>query len=125
MSPGPRCRYTSISARIAGSEAEGTVLFRVLDESLAEWRLENDTVGEAEAWEYFRLDVASSSVSPVPELGLGQVYTPQYRVAGEVYLGLKIGVNDATQLFQLAPDGAMSPGIEVRGVLRTIAAVRR
>jgi hypothetical protein len=106
------------------SGTEGEVLFRVLDESLAEWTLENDSVGEAEAWEYFRLDVASGSVRPVPELGLGQVFTPQYRVAGEVFLGLKIGVNDATQLFQLEPNGAMSPGLEVQGVLRTIAAVR-
>lgn len=107
------------------SGIDGEVLFRVLDESRAEWSVENDAVGEAEAWEYFRLNVESGSVTPVPELGLGQVFTPQYRVGDQVFLGLKIGVNDATQLFQLSPDGAMLPGLAAEGVLRTIAGVRR
>jgi hypothetical protein len=102
----------------------GELLFRVLDESAAEWSVENTGVGEAEAWEYYRLDLASGLARRAPELGFGQVFTPQYRVAGEVFLGLKLGGKDATQLFQLAPDGRMLPGLEVRGVLRTIAAVR-
>jgi hypothetical protein len=107
------------------SGVDGEVLFRALDESLSPWTLDNDVVGEAEAWEYHRLNVASGEVTRESELGLGQVFTPQYRVAGDVFLGLKVSGNDATRLFQLSEGGAMIPGLAVEGVLRTIAAVRR
>jgi hypothetical protein len=101
------------------------VLFRVLDESKSPWTPENTEVAEADAWEYWRLDLGTGAATRATDLGVGQIFTPQYRVGDQVFLGLKIEVNDFTQLFQLSPEGTLLPGLKVKGVLRTIGTIRR
>jgi len=100
------------------------VLFRVLDETRDEWSVENEDLGQAEAWEWWRLDVTTGAVEPATSLGFAGVYTTYSRVDGRVLLTRVLNEGAESQFFEVDPTGTFSERLRSPGFLWAATRVR-
>ena len=101
-----------------------TAYFRVLDETLGAWTLENDDVDQEEVWEWWRLNVTSGLAEPVPSMGLSGVYTTYSRVADQVLVTRQMDGGAQSQLLRIEAGGGITPGLTAPGFLWAAVKVR-
>jgi hypothetical protein len=113
-----------VACNILPSPGQQSVLFRALDETKAEWSLENELVGLAEAWEWWRLDVQSGSARLESELGVGTVYTNYALVRDRVFLTRQTEGAAESEFIEILPEGAVRAALRAPGFLWAATQIR-
>jgi hypothetical protein len=99
------------------------LLFRALDEVKAPWTGADEEIGQAEAWEWWRLDVSSGRAVQATELGMAPVYTTYSRSAGKVLFTRKVQDGAASQFIEVLADGTLRNGLTAPGFIWTAVKV--
>jgi hypothetical protein len=99
------------------SGQEEKLLFRALDESRAPWSGADQDIGQAEAWEWWRLDVRTGVPERALELGLAPLYTTYSKTSGRVLFIRKVEEGASSQFLELLPGGVLRPGLVAPGFI--------